>query len=152
MRTSLRCARLCAAATLLALSTALSGQTSEAGFVLSVRGDWFASSRPLERLVTGQVLRDGEQVWAGGSRDFSQSLSIILNRNGERVHFQCSMPTACDRRHTIHAPRSERIRLRELLVAVGALVRDGPTRYVPLITRGGIPLREAVLASTPGGV
>jgi hypothetical protein len=153
MNTRFRAAGLCAFVILLARATSISAQLAEAGFVLSVRGDWLTSSDSSQRLSVGQALQDGDQIWASGRRSIAQSLSIALYADGGRLDLRCSTSAVCDRRYTIRAGRARGPRIREFLTSVAGLVRTAPDRYVPLITRGLYPpLREAVLASEPDGV
>ena len=145
-----------AAALLLSVSLLLPAKViaqngREAGFVLTVNGEWFAGSDSSRPLSAGRRLSEGETVRAGPRTGRSGYLTVAL-RDGRRLDLRCTTPVLCQRDQRIRTSRSLFARAGTIFDAVASLFPSSPERYVMPITRGSTGLREAVIIRGDSGV
>jgi hypothetical protein len=159
IRSHLMIIRICIATAMaavapLAVPAAAAQPGAEAGFVLSVEGVWFTSSRPTEPLSRGEIVREGDWVWVANPHNVRQSLSLALYGSSEWLSLSCARAGVCNRRHPVRQPsRTVTPRLRGLLSVIGGLVRKSPDRFAAPDVRGDErSLKEGILVAHPDGI
>lgn len=119
--------------------------------MVSMHGAWFVSSQPSQPLAIGQVLVDGDSVWASTRSVADQSLAIALYGDGGRLELDCSEPAECGQRHAVFGRASRSGMLRTWLQAAMPWIRHERERFRPHITRGS-RLDEAVVVRGAAGL
>lgn len=128
-------ARWRAAVVMLALAAAPGARAQDAaGYVASVNGTWFTSTRPTQAVSAGRVVAQGEQVWAAPRSSAGAYLTVVL-RDGNRLALSCAVPGDCDRRHTLRVRAGLLPGAARMVDAVLGLVQRRPEALVPLIAR-----------------